>query len=125
MTRVLIVDDNAEFTRMFGRLLTRAGFEVEELTTPLGVNARLLQRTPPIDILVLDCIMPALPGPQLLSLLANNERTAAIPVLLISGVSEQAYDDAIRKHPRARWSMKHDPVVMIEHVRELAESLAA
>lgn len=119
MTRVLIVDDNVEFTRMLGRLFARSGFDVEDFSTPLGVNARLLNRAPPIDAVVLDCVMPALPGTNLLSLLAHNERTASIPVLLISGLPDASYAEAAQRHPRARWLLKQDPMAIVQGVRDL------
>jgi len=117
--RVLIVDDNVEFMRMLARLFTRAGFEVEENSTPLGVNARLMSRTPPIDAVVLDCVMPALPGTSLLSLLAHNERIADIPVLLVSGVADASYAEAAERSPRARWLLKQDPLAIVQGVRDL------
>ncbi|MBM4280419.1 MAG: response regulator [Deltaproteobacteria bacterium] len=122
MSRVLVIDDNDTFKMAIGRLLQRQGFAVETLSSPIGAQARLLERDNPIDVLLLDCVMPALPGPALLAMLAKNERTAAIPVVLTSGLDNPAFAAAARTHPNARFVSKVDPVAIVNAVRALAST---
>jgi CheY-like chemotaxis protein len=119
MPRVLVIDDNDTFKMAIGRLLQRQGFAIETLSSPIGAQARLLDRDTPIDVLLLDCVMPALPGPALLAMLAKNERTASIPVVLTSGLENPAFTAAARAHPNARFVSKVDPVAIVDAVRAL------
>jgi CheY-like chemotaxis protein len=122
MPRVLVIDDNDMFKVALGRLLQRHGFSVETLSSPIGAQARLLDRDAPIDLVVLDCVMPALPGPALLAMLAKNERTTSIPVVLTSGLHDPAHAEAARSHPNARFVSKTDPMAIVAAVREMYEA---
>jgi CheY-like chemotaxis protein len=124
MPRVLVIDDNDTFKVAIGRLLQRQGFSVETMSSPIGAQARLLERDEPIDVVVLDCVMPALPGPALLAMLARNERTAAIPVVLTSGLHDPAHLEAVRRHPNARFVSKTEPMAIVTAVREMYDASA-
>jgi CheY-like chemotaxis protein len=119
MPRALVIDDNETFQTALGRLLQRQGWSVETLKSPIGAQARLLERESPIDVVVLDCVMPALPGPALLAMLAKNERMALVPVVLISGLPDPAHLEAAARHPRARYVSKVNPLAIVDAVREL------
>lgn len=60
VTRVLIVDDNADMRLSMLIVLERAGYEVE--TASNGVRALELQRTRPAEILITDIFMPEADG---------------------------------------------------------------
>ena len=122
MPRVLVIDDNDTFKVAIGRLLQRHGFSVESLSSPIGAQARLLEREDPIDVVVLDCVMPALPGPALLAMLAKNDRTAAVPVVLTSGLHDPAHAEAARRHPNARFVSKTEPMAIVAAVREMYDA---
>jgi CheY-like chemotaxis protein len=119
MPRALIIDDNETFKVALGRLLQRAGWQTEALASPIGAHARILSKDDPIDVVVLDCVMPALPGPALLAMLARNERTATVPVVLISGLSDPSHIEAARKHPNARYVQKTDPMAIVAAVKDM------
>jgi CheY-like chemotaxis protein len=119
MPRALIIDDNDTFKTALGRLLHRAGWQTEALSSPIGAHARLLDKEDPIDVVVLDCVMPALPGPALLAMLARNERTATVPVVLISGLADPSHIEAARRHPNARYVQKTDPMAIVNAVRDM------
>jgi FixJ family two-component response regulator len=117
MSHVLVIDDNEVFARAFCRMLVKEGWTAETMTSPLGARARLIRPDKHIDVVVLDCKMPALPGPAFLALLSEHEATANIPVVLISGAPDVSYAEAIRKHGHAVFVNKADVHQIIAGVR--------
>jgi DNA-binding NtrC family response regulator len=63
--RVLLVDDEVDFTRSLGKVLSRRGFIVESASDGLTGLARIAQE--PFDVIVLDVKMPGMDGLQVLS----------------------------------------------------------
>jgi CheY-like chemotaxis protein len=119
MPRVLVIDDDVLFPVAIGRLLQRQGYAVETLPSPIGAQARLLERDSPVDVVVLDCVMPALPGPALLAMLAKNRRTASVPVVLTSGYHDPKVEASVKEHPHARFVSKDDPLAIVAAVRDM------
>jgi DNA-binding NarL/FixJ family response regulator len=99
-------------------MLVKEGWTAESMTSPLGARARLIRPDNHIDVVVLDCKMPALPGPAFLALLSEHEPTAKIPVVLISGATDEAYAEAARRHRRAVYVNKSDVDQIIAGVRQ-------
>ena len=95
---VMIVDDDADFGRLLSIRLQNVGFATEVYETALGLSARLL-REPAVDLVLLDCMMPALTGPAVLALLGRNPRLMTIPVILMSASPD--FREAVASHPRA------------------------
>lgn len=83
---VLLVDDEADVRQTVGVLLGRAGYEV--LTAEDGQQAlEDLREMGPVDLIVLDVMMPRLNGFQTLSLLRTG-RFRDIPVVLLTARSD-------------------------------------
>jgi len=80
--RVVIVDDNSDMRAYLSHMLGAAGFEVEAL--PDGTAALAACQARPHDAVVSDVLMPGMDGFELISRLRADERTAVIPVLLLS-----------------------------------------
>ncbi len=91
MTRALVVDDDEDFARLVERRLLVLGWEVETVNTPIGLSARLLVE-PTINVLIIDCMMPALSGPMVLALLARHQRLRRMPMVLTSAAPQPAFD---------------------------------
>jgi|GEM_PF-1167640 len=117
MSHVLVIDDNDVFARLFCRMLVKEGWSAESMSSPLGARARLIRPDNHIDVIVLDCKMPALPGPAFLALLSEHELTATIPVVLISGASDEGYSVAAHRHRRAVYVNKCEVDEIIAQVR--------
>lgn len=82
---VLVVDDSDENCRMVEMLLKSRGFGVE--TAPDGPSAlRALERRRP-DIILLDVMMPAMSGMEVLDRIRSNPQHASIPVILVTAKS--------------------------------------
>jgi DNA-binding response OmpR family regulator len=66
VVRVLVVDDDPIQCEMVQRSLSREGFAVSTISSPMGVS-NLIRTTAP-DIVLLDLDLPAIPGDRLLEL---------------------------------------------------------
>jgi DNA-binding NtrC family response regulator len=81
MGRVLLVDDDANVLLGHGRVLQRAGFEVE--TSSSAERALQLLESTRFDVVLLDLRLPHMDGLALLRVL--RERQDAVPVVLLTG----------------------------------------
>jgi adenylate cyclase len=83
---ILVVDDNEENRDMLARRLRRQGYEV--LTATGGrPGLDLLARTP-VDLVLLDVMMPDLDGYAVLQRIKGDPALRDIPVLMISALDE-------------------------------------
>jgi diguanylate cyclase (GGDEF)-like protein len=92
---LLIVDDHAD-SRMLLAELMRADCRI--LLAPNGTAAlKCAVETPTITLILLDVTMPDMDGYEVLQRLRADERTAGIPVMFITGQSnEEAEERALR-----------------------------
>ena len=87
--RVLVVDDAAFNRRLLVRLLASIGHEA--LEAEHGRMALEILRdpaTPPIDVILLDIVMPEMDGYETLGILKEDPDLRDLPVIVISGVDE-------------------------------------
>jgi len=89
---ILVVDDNAANREMLSRRLTRAGHRVQVVAN--GPDALTLLRQQPIDLVLLDVLMPQMSGYEVLQRLTAEEALREIPVLMISALDEM--DSVVR-----------------------------
>lgn len=80
---VLVVDDEAPVRRMLVRALARRGFEVLEADT--GQIALEVIAASDVDVVLLDGVLPDMPGHVVLEKLRSSAETATLPVLLVTG----------------------------------------
>jgi CheY-like chemotaxis protein len=98
----VVVDDDPDFARLLERRL-EAVMDIEVRDTAIGLSARMMT-TPTPDLILLDCMMPALTGPAVLKLLQSNPRLKSIPVILMS--ASETFADAAEAHDRAVFIQK-------------------
>lgn len=85
-TTVLLVEDSKFQKLVNERMLQRAGYTV--LTAPDGEEALRLAREAIPDIILLDMLLPKLGGREVMHALRAETRTARIPVLFCSSLSQ-------------------------------------
>ncbi len=88
MARILVVDDEPDVAELVQTILAAEGHEVEVATGGRRALARVLEEPP--DLLVLDLMMPEMDGFQVLKLIRADERTATLPVLILSARTAHA-----------------------------------
>lgn len=85
-TLVLVVDDNPDVVRLFGRFLRGAGFRLAQARNA-GAAFEMATSLQP-DVIILDLLMPIQDGWDVFKQLRGNPGTAAIPVIACSIVPE-------------------------------------
>jgi CheY-like chemotaxis protein len=80
---ILVVDDERDARDIAGSLLANAGFDV--LYAGNGAEAIALLRRRPVDLIVMDMMMPVMDGIAATRKLKGNAATAGIPILAITG----------------------------------------
>ena len=89
---ILVVDDNAANREMLSRRLARVGHQVQVVAN--GPDALALLRRQPIDLVLLDVIMPQMSGYEVLQRLTTEDALREIPVVMISALDEM--DSVVR-----------------------------
>jgi adenylate cyclase len=89
---ILVVDDNEDNRDMLARRLRRQGHEV--LTAPSGSAAIDTLTKTPVDLVLLDVMMPDLDGYAVLQRLKSDPARRDIPVLMISALDDM--DSVVR-----------------------------
>ena len=84
--RILVIDDDPVFCDLVRIHLSLAGYALEVALDGLEGGKALLARPP--DVVLCDVKMPFMSGLDLLSLMHTDQRTASIPVILVSGHSD-------------------------------------
>ena len=84
---VLVVDDSRMNRMTLVRLLERLGHETTEATDGREALDALTAGTP-VDLVLLDLVMPELDGFETLATMKADPRLAAIPVIVVSGLDD-------------------------------------
>ena len=80
---VLVVDDDPDLVDLLSRFLSRQGMKI--LVASNGPQClELVQSSPPIDVIVLDIMMPGMDGLQVCAALKGMESARAIPIILLT-----------------------------------------
>lgn len=88
MTRVLVVDDDADIARFIEINLRFEGYEVQTASNGSAALAYIGEQQP--DLVLLDVMMPNLDGVQLCRLLRADPATANMPVIMLTAKSLSA-----------------------------------
>ena len=87
---VLLVEDDRAGRMLYADWLTSAGFRVEQAHNGLQALERALDLTP--DAILTDLNIPGIDGYELTKRLKSDPRTAAIPIVAITGYAPFAQD---------------------------------
>ena len=85
--RVLLAEDDRFLRRAAEARLRRHGLEV--LTAADGEEALRIARAEPLDLVLLDVVMPKLQGFEVLKALKQDVATARVPVIVLSNLGQQ------------------------------------
>ncbi|HAV13170.1 MAG TPA: response regulator [Opitutae bacterium] len=84
-TRILIIDDEASFTRMVKLNMQNAGNYVVE-TLNESLQARMVAKQFKPHIILLDVVMPEADGGDVATTLRESEQTKNIPIIFVSAM---------------------------------------
>jgi two-component system chemotaxis response regulator CheY len=83
----LIVDD-CEFTKKYlTRCLTELGFHVDSATSGEDAIQKIQNSCAP-DVILIDWVMPGMPGPELVSWLRSQQGFQSTPILMVTAQKE-------------------------------------
>jgi two-component system phosphate regulon response regulator PhoB len=85
--QVLIVDDERDLVQVVEFNLRQAGFETASADDGERALALVKQRVP--DLVVLDLMLPDIPGTEICRSLKSNPRTKHVPVLMLTARGEE------------------------------------
>jgi CheY-like chemotaxis protein len=90
---ILLVDDSRAIRRENQRALEKVGYRVN--CADDGEAALRIAQQEPIDLILLDLMLPKMSGIEVLSRLKSDPKTSAIPVVVLSGLTEKNRDKLI------------------------------
>ena len=86
--RILIVEDEPSIAELIAINLTHAGYEVEKAMQTDIASAMMKDQLP--NMIILDWMLPGKSGVQFAKELRSNERTKALPILMLTAKSEES-----------------------------------
>jgi len=100
MKEIMIVDDEEDVLSLIGDILKSGGYKVKKYLSGIDAVNDTLNWKP--DLIVLDIMMSEMSGWEVLKILKSNDKTASIPVILLTckgemkdmimGIQEGAFD---------------------------------
>ena len=113
--RVLVVDDEADARELARRVLTSAGYLVDEVADGLAALDYLANEVP--DLILLDLMMPEMDGFQMLQELRKNDTLAKIPVVVLTAMSLNDNDrELLRTRTQSIVTKGTTPSALLERV---------
>ena len=82
--RALVVEDNEHVAYMLEFLLGRAGYDVIAVSNGRDAQAAI-DNIPPVDVILLDLMLPYVSGFQLISEVRENSLWQHVPIVVLSG----------------------------------------
>ena len=86
-TNVLVVEDDADIRELLRYNLEREGFAVEQAVDGAEALRRIDKRLP--ELLILDLMLPGMPGLDLCRKLRSSPATATLPILILTAKGEE------------------------------------
>ena len=114
---ILIVDDFASVRLYHSAFLTRQGYDCVAVDD--GAEGLALLRTQPVDLILLDLVMPKMNGSEFIRQVRAEPRLAAIPILVITSTAPPA--DIARREGQGVTVLRKPvtPAALLEKVRQL------
>lgn len=119
MSKILIIEDDPLMFRMYKKIFTFEGFEVEVAADGEEGVAKAKQWKP--TIILLDMMMPKMNGLQVLDSLKADPTCASTPVIVLTNLAGEADAEAALAKGAVRYIVKseHDPKSVSNIVKEI------
>ncbi len=119
MKTVLVVDDFASVRFYHENLLKQAGFAT--LAAKDGLLALSVIDSKPVDLVMLDLLMPNMNGCEFIKRLRQNPRFKALPIIVIT--SEQNHESLSEIRADAACTVLIKPILPVDLVLEVKRRL--
>ena len=84
---ILVAEDDPDIAQLIVRYLEKAGWAAH--VTPSGSDALAYIRSRPVDLAILDVMLPGLSGLELCRVLRNDPATAQMPIIMVTARAEE------------------------------------
>jgi two-component system response regulator ResD len=88
MPRILVVEDDADIAELITYYLEKAGHTVDRVSTGPAVLPQL--KAQPVDLLLLDLMLPGLDGLAVCRALRSDSSTERLPVIMLTARGEES-----------------------------------
>jgi CheY-like chemotaxis protein len=119
MAKILITEDDPLMSRMYQKIFTFEGYEVEMAGD--GEECLLKARTVQPTIILLDVMMPKMNGLQALERLKADPVTKGIPVIMLTNLAGQQDAETAMAKGAVKYIIKseHEPKEVADMVQEI------
>jgi CheY-like chemotaxis protein len=93
--RVLVIDDDEIAREYLCDVLRRAGFQVDDVPSTIGVTNKIVRDA--YNVVVLDVMMPAIRGDKLVGLLRKNPHLRELGIVMVSGAPRAELDQLVHE----------------------------
>lgn len=115
--RILLVDDEVDFTELAATLLGFHGFDVEALHDPRLVAEKIKNNS--YDLIVTDLMMPQMNGFELIQSLRTQGQYEKVPIVVLSAKTLSEEEKNFLTQNDVHYFMKpFDPKGLVEHIRK-------
>jgi DNA-binding response OmpR family regulator len=84
--KILVIDDEPDLLDIVRLMLKQDGYEI--LTARDGADGLEILAQQPVDLIILDIMMPAVDGWEVLRQLTHQDKTNSIPVILLTAKAQ-------------------------------------
>jgi len=117
--KILVIDDEKDFLSLLKDALEMRGFEVIAAANAVEAGMELTGKLP--EMILMDIKMPGIDGLQACEAIRRNPATKNIPIIVISGLSDESYKKQARKFGIAEYFVK--PIDLEKLIRKIEEIL--
>lgn len=121
MAKILIVEDDLLLSRMYQRVLSSKGDEVDiAYDGEEGLEKAKAQKP---DLVLLDIMLPKMNGIEVLEKLKSTPSTKEIPVIILSNLTEDTQLDEAMAKGASKYIKKvnSDPMQVADMIREIVQ----
>jgi DNA-binding response OmpR family regulator len=86
-TRIVVAEDDRDIADLIAHYLQKAGWTAH--VAPSGDEALAYTRRHPVDLVILDVMLPGLSGLEVCRALRADEKTAALPIIMVTARAEE------------------------------------
>ena len=119
MSKILITEDDELMARMYQKIFTFEGFEVEVAGDGQDALNKVLSFSP--NLILLDVMMPNMNGLEVLEKLKADDRFKAIPVVMLTNLAGQQDAETALAKGAVRYIIKseHEPKEVADIVKQI------
>ena len=118
-TKILIVDDDENTLKLYERALDKAGFEVKTSSQAIGTTNKAKEFCP--EIIILDVMMPALSGQNLIEILKKNVPGNPLIILLSNKSEDELKKIAQEFHADDYLTKMSGPLALVKKINALLQ----